>query len=441
MNVKRGIAATLAATMVAGLVGCSGGGNQGSSTNKDGEKVLTIPTYWTGENVGAVYFEPAVERFNEKYQGQYEVVIEEVVEASYIEKMTQLAQTGKLPALLTSPTTEFINTIVIPNDMYVPMNDFLAEHPEIEALCIDSSVEYCTQENGDIVSVPVVSLAAMGSFYNTDLYNPDKNIVDMSVDEFAESLGDNKCAFQTVDNAWTSMLLLSALIANEEGGAEWLIENDGGKVTDFTADYVVNAVTKLQDIWTSNAASNSIGAAYADAANAFMSNEAGVIFNGAWMNSEFGETGMENWSNDFDGAKVKADYFPGNVALCNTKSYGRYVLTNNGTEDEKEVAEAFLAFIYSQDELETFALTEGVQIPNMEYSEEFLNGLNSDPLIKAQTELITEDTVIVPTIASIMYDSIANQVFATELVQLVNGTITPEQFCQNLTDKSVEAAE
>lgn len=39
----------------------------------------------------------------------------------------------------------------------------------------------------------------------------------MSMDEFMESLGDNKIAFQTAENGWTSALLLAALIGNEEG--------------------------------------------------------------------------------------------------------------------------------------------------------------------------------------------------------------------------------
>lgn len=114
-------------------------------------------------------------------------------------------------------------------------------------------------------------------------------------------------------------------------------------------------------------------------------------------------------------------------------------MTTGGTDEEKECALAFLAFIYSQEELETFALTEGCQIPNMEYSDEFLAKLDADPLVKAQTELVTEDTTIVPSIASIMVDSVANDVFANDLVQLVNGAITPEQFCQDLTTKSEEA--
>lgn len=108
---------------------------------------------------------------------------------------------------------------------------------------------------------------------------------------------------------------------------------------------------------------------------------------------------------------------------------------------KRECAEAFLAFIYSKDELETFALTEGCQIPNLTYSDEFLSKLDEKPLVKQQAELLTSDTNIVPNVKTIMPDSVATSVFGTNLVQLVNGQITPEEFCETLTTKAAEAGD
>lgn len=53
-----------------------------------------------GENVGAMYFEPAVARFNEKYAGTYKIVLEQVSEDDYFQQMSMLAQAGKLPLLI-----------------------------------------------------------------------------------------------------------------------------------------------------------------------------------------------------------------------------------------------------------------------------------------------------------------------------------------------------
>ena len=65
--------------------------------------------------------------------------------------------------------------------------------------------------------------------------------------------------------------------------------------------------------------------------------------------------------------------------------------------------------------------------------------LEEQPLVKAQSEKLTDKTTIVPTIASIMPDSVANSVFGNELTRLVNGVISPEQFCSTLTVKAQEA--
>lgn len=430
---KRVLSILLVAAMTASLAACGGSDSSNNSASGSGEITLTIPTFCVGENVGAVYFEPAVERFNEANKGKYHIELEEVVEASYTDKISQLAQSDSLPTLIQTPDIEWIKTAMIPGKLYYPMNDFLDEHPEIKELCVDSSLEYCTLENGDIISVPAVTLSNTGLYYNSALYSPEKTVSSMTMDEFISSLGDNKFALQTVDNAWTSALLLTALIANEDGGKEWLQSNEGTKCYDYTEPAFVNAVTKLTEIWKTNASAN--------AANAFMSDQAAVICNGSWMNSEFVDSASDNWSNGFNGADVKADYYPGNVSICETKVFGRWTLTNGGTDEERECAEAFLAFIYSKDELETFALTEGCQIPNLTYSDEFLSKLDEKPLVKQQTELLTSDTNIVPNVSKIMPESVSNSVFGTNLVQLVNGQITPKEFCEILTTKAAEAGD
>lgn len=440
MNVKKIVSLLLALALVLSMAAC---GSSGSSAANDGssggEIVVTIPTYYVGENVGAIYFEPAVARFNEQNAGKYRIELEEVIEQSYTDIISQRAQANQLPVILATPSTEWVQTVIIPQKLYEPMNDFLDAHPDIKALCLDSSVDYCTQENGDIVSIPVVTTSTIGLFYNSDMYSPSKPVSQMTVDEFLTSLGDNKMAFQTVDNAWTSVLFLTAMIANEEGGTELLKQYDGEKLYDFNQPCILSAVTKFQQLWGTYAAANSVGAAYPDAANGFMSGQAAVICNGSWMNSEFDESSSGNWSNDFNGANVNADYYPGNIAIGGTRAYGRWMMTNNGTDEEKECAAAFLAFLYSKEELETFALTEGCQIPNMTFSDGFLSQLDDKPLIKQQTELCTSDTTMVPNFTDIMVSSVSTSTFANDLVQLVNGNMTPEEFCQDLTTKSQEA--
>ena len=145
---KRFVSILLVAAMTASLAACggsNGGDNSASATEKGGktesasdggEITLTIPTYFVGENVGAIYFEPAVERFNEANKGKYHIELEEVVEASYTDKISQLAQSDALPALIQTPNIEWIKTAMIPGKLYYPMNDFLDEHPEIKEMLL-----------------------------------------------------------------------------------------------------------------------------------------------------------------------------------------------------------------------------------------------------------------------------------------------------------------
>jgi hypothetical protein len=56
-----------------------------------------------------------------------------------------------------------------------------------------------------------------------------------------------------------------------------------------------------------------------------MSDQAAVICNGPWMNSEFVDSASDNWSNGFNGADVNADYYKSD-----------YDATNNTSEQSQE---------------------------------------------------------------------------------------------------------
>ena len=89
MKKKQLFAGALAAAMMtASLAGCGGAassaatsttggdtaGNTASADTNSGVVEVTIPSYKTGENAGAAFFVPQVERFNEKYAGKYKSI-------------------------------------------------------------------------------------------------------------------------------------------------------------------------------------------------------------------------------------------------------------------------------------------------------------------------------------------------------------------------------
>ena len=159
MKLKKLLKWGLALGLCAGLAACStGSGGSGSESaggesskvaeagaseekkeEAKGEEIeLKIPTYLAGENVGATFFLPQVERFNKKYEGKYKAVVEEVVQDSYAEKIKQLAGQNKLPTLVHSPgsggiDTQWFKQVILDNDMAYDLTEFGKENPEIAA--------------------------------------------------------------------------------------------------------------------------------------------------------------------------------------------------------------------------------------------------------------------------------------------------------------------
>lgn len=246
MKLKKLLKSGLALGLCFGLAACSSGSkgagtdagseqaktenaeySQEKKAETDGKEIeLKIPTYLAGENVGAVFFLPQVERFNEKYAGKYKVVVEEVVQDSYAEKIKQLAGQNKLPTLVHSPgsggiDTQWFKQVILDNDMAYDLTEFGKENPDVAASWIEGSKDFCTVD-GKLICNPLIVLRPIGLYYNESLYKPEKDIRDMSMDEFMSGLGENKLAFMTSENAWTSSLMLAALIANEDGGVDLL---------------------------------------------------------------------------------------------------------------------------------------------------------------------------------------------------------------------------
>lgn len=427
-------------TVTTVLVACgeSASKNVGSK-NKDGVIEVKIPSYKTGENSAAKFFLPQVDRFNEKYSGKYKLTIEETPQDSYSEKIKQLAQQNKLPVIIHGTGSgeidaEWFNKVVIKNDMAYDLSSWLNDNKEIKERMIPESIDYNMSDNGKLVAVPKTIVQPKVVFYNETLYNPKKPIREMSMIEFLESLDENKIAYTTAENAWTSGLMLSAMIAEQEGGKELLASYGDKQLTDFTNPIIVKAVEQLKESFQKYGASNSLGAAYADAANAFMSEKAAVIPNGPWMTSDFTEESTDKWSNDFKGENVRVDLFPSNLGILTMQAHGEWI-SSNASDEEKELAKAYFEFVNSEEELEAYMLADGGTTPNYQPSEQFMNEIKKNSLLLDMQEAVTSKTVYAPNFLDIVPPSIADNEIAKLLPNLMTDKITAEEFCQELTDK------
>ncbi len=403
--------------------------------------LITIPHYRTGENVGAKFFLPQVERFNKQYEGKYRVVIEELTQDLYVEKIKQLGLQGKLPPAIEGGDAEWIRNVVIPNNMFYDLSDILKEHPEIDAMQTEWNRAYNTTPDGKLATLNYNVVRPMSMYYNEALLPLTKTPGEYaSWDELLKELGDNKIAFMTGENAWTTMLIFSSLIAAEEGGVQLVSDHQVDKLTDFNHPALLAATEKLQAMLQKYASSNTVGAVYADASNTFMSNNAAIIANGSWMVGDFAPDAKDKWSNGFDGATVHGAVFPGNIAACNTSGGYGWWIPATATDAQKECASAFLAFILSPAELEAHMLAEGGTAPLLAPSKEFLEKRAAEnPLLDEYVGAVNSDTILIPAFADCIPSSVASTGFGSLLPKLIDGSLTPAQFLEQLGVMAKEA--
>lgn len=449
---KKFLSVVLAVLMCAALfAACSSGGStpaqssggasqtQTQPSGSSGAIDLVIPHYKVGANAGAKFFEPQIERFNAKYEGVYHITIEEVPNDMYPDKVKQLGVQGMYPALVEGVVTDtMILEDIVPNNKFYDLNQWLDKDPELKARLLETTVNHNTFD-GKLFSITYPVTRPTTMYYNPELYTPSKDIGQMSWDELLADLGDNKIAFMTAENAWTTMIALSSMIAVQPGGPELLIESvpDDKKIKDFNNPIIVTAIAELQKVLQTAASKNAVGAGYADAANTFMSKGAAIICNGSWMVDDFAPASAEKWSNGFDGSVVRSSTLPGNVGLDNLLGYGWWIPSTTPPE-QAEAAWAYIAFINSPEELETYMLAEGGTAPNLALSDEFLAKRAENRLLDEYVGSVNKDTIIVPYFANAIPNSIGEIEFGKLLPKLIDGSYTPEAFCAELTKKAAE---
>ncbi|HHY83399.1 MAG TPA: carbohydrate ABC transporter substrate-binding protein [Clostridiales bacterium] len=391
---------------------------------------ITLPTYRSGEDVGARFFIPQVERFNKEYEGRFKIVIEESPSNTHTDRIKQLALQDRLPAVFQVSDSKWVEDYLIANKKLYNLKDWIESKPELKKLFIKDSLDFCTKEDGGVYALPLTVLRPTGLYYNSDLIKPEGSLTSMTWEEFSDFLGDQKISYQTAEGGWTVNLILTAILGSLEGGPEVLRAGVSNKITDFNTPLFIEAFTILQNSFLKNGWSGAIGATYPDAANAFYSKQTAILPDGTWIIDKINDP--TDWANGFDGSKVVGDYYPGNVAIANPCVYD-WMMPANLPENEKELALAFFEFINRPEEIEAFILAEGGIAPNLEYSESFKTELAKNKLLSDFANNANPDMTYVPYFHDAIDASLFTGDFSNFLVYLYNGSWTPEQFAQELT--------
>ena len=402
---------------------------------------ITIPHFKVGDNVGAQYFLPQIERFNERYAGRFRINIEGIPQHLYMDQIKQLAAQRMLPAIVYGVDDNlWFREVVLAGNLFHDLSAFYDTHPEFVSWLHPDTIRYNTHDDGRMLTIPMPIQRPIGMFYNSYLWEPSRPIHDMTWREVAADLGGNTIAFMTGENAWTTGLALAALIAAEPGGAELLVRYVQNEewITDFNHPALIGAFTELQYLLMNHAQPGAVGAPYAEAANSFFNLGSAIICNGPWMIGDITDGQDSWWGEGFNPDTVRGTILPGNVAVGNTFGYG-YWVPATASPEEVELAMAYFSFIAQPEELEWRMIIAGGTIPGFEYSQQFLSDLQDHRLMYEWLNAIDGNTTIVPGIWGAMVPSVANHDFGALLPLLANGSITPEQFANDLTQRTAEA--
>lgn len=396
---------------------------------------MVIPTYRSGEDAGATFFLPQVERFNAKFEGKYHITIEESPSNTHGDRIKQLALQNALPTVFQMSDSKWVSDTLVAQNMLEDLGPWMDSLPEMKKLFVKEGLDYCTKD-GKVIALPITVVKPTGMYYNSTMVNFSKPINEMSWDEFATGLGDTKIGFQTAEGGWTTSLLLAGIIGGIDGGIDMLSKGVDEKIVDFNNPIFEQAFTQLQQLYKTNGWDGAIGAAYPAAATAFYGKQCSVLPDGTWIIDKINDP--TDWSNGFEGKDVVGCYYPGNVAIANPAVFD-WMMPANLPADQKEIGLAFFEFICSPEEIEAFILAEGGSAPNLTYSAGFTSALADKKLLADFASAANSNTKYVSYFHDAIPASLFTGDFTNYLPKLLKSEWDAKKFCEELT-KAAQAA-
>lgn len=275
-NLKKLLALVLALLMVVSMVAC------GAKKEEAKEIVINFPCIWVGTDAKAPYMAKLVEEFNAANAGSIKVVIEEQTDyQAYRDKIRTLITTGNAPDIFSVDNPQELANFSATGKL---MDFTSALEGDWKATFNDGCIDPYIYENGQINFLPFES-AVIPLVYNTELlaevgYETFPATYAEMMEMFAalKEAGYNACGQMAAENAWTSMLWYSQLVASI-GGPE--VYKNGLEDPAF-----VQAAEVLREMYNYTF-DGAISAAAADVNGHFIARDTAVYINGCWWIGNF----------------------------------------------------------------------------------------------------------------------------------------------------------
>lgn len=398
------------------------------------EVTLQYPTFQIGVNTAAPVVTQLVEEFNANNAGKAKIVVEEVPgDNNYIEKIKILLTSGDLPPVIYGAGYNLMD-LALSNDSLVDLTPYIEADPEWKSLYNDKAIEV-NSRNGKIYGSSSEG-NTIGYFYNKELFDkagikePAKTWDEFFAQlETLKNAGITPLSMDTADSAWVTSLWMGAMIATDgEEGKAFM-----GKMMpdNYNTPEVIRALGKIQEMFQKYTTLDAVGGKYENAANAFLSGQTAMIANGPWMIGDFSDTtkAPEGFAD-----KVGVAIYPGNFAY-DEPIQGYLVTKQKDPEVEKAAVEMvkFFTSAYAQ----TVALEKQGMLPASTKVEISDVAKEKFPLLADFVMALEDANIRTATTQSTMYPNLLD-VMSAELPNLANGSMTPEQFAQKLTDAAAK---
>ncbi|MBC5689117.1 extracellular solute-binding protein [Mediterraneibacter sp. NSJ-55] len=399
----------------------AGCGNKEEGAGGNGVVEISFPTFMCGTASQTEWVKERVEAFNEEYKDQYKVVMEEIPgDQNYIDKMKVLYSADDLPDVIVTGGYNLIDSM---QDKLVDLTPYVEEDPEWAGFMSDVGKNVNTRD-GKLYAIPYIR-QTIGYFYNTELFE-EAGIeqVPETWDEFFEdcdkllAAGITPVSMDTAESGWVTSLMLGAMIGDSDTGEEFMNTN---QPDDYNNDEVVKAAGMIQEMFQKYTTADAVGGAYAEAANNFFNEKTAIIANGPWMVSKFYDTSVV--SEDF-GDRVAVATFPGNV-MYNSGQIGWSIASK--TEEKIEASLAFVKFMTSEEsqklDLEMCSVIPDCVITDADVYSQVQDTIN---LADSASRSIND-------FQSLWHATVVDEI-SVQYPLLADGSITPEEFAQALTD-------
>lgn len=448
---NRVLGLALTGMMVLSVTACggSGGGESAAESNAGGgessaqeeaapaeEKiVLDVINYHVGTDYAAEYYAYLFEAFQETEEGRnVEFRFEEIPTTdAFNQKIKLLISSGDLPDIVFNGGNN-ITELAAKSGKVADLTPYFEADPEWKALFDETSLEFNTVD-GKIYGVPV-SKEISYIYYNKELFEqagieaPETAFA--TWDEFFAACDKLKAAgitpvgMDTADSGWLTNLWMSALIGTAgEAGNTWM---NSMYPTDFNTPEVEAAAETIQKMFEQYTTADAVGGKYDPMATHFFNGEVAMFPNGPWMIPDFSE------------AEKAPEGFYDKVGIMLMPGNGMEMVPTPGdmvgaSEEEKiKAAVAFLKFeTKPENQIKALEMTGLQPVSNdLEIPSELTE---SDPLMARVLEIQNEAQVTYGQNQAYWYQNTIDT-FSTELPELAYGNITPQEFCEKLSESA-----